>query len=308
MSSNFRILYRSSGEYKRITIAALFVLCGGSLIASFFLSFAHTIALVFLVLSLIASFLHPSWMMAGLFVYLPFHAFILKWIPQEFAGWGRYFVVLFIVFILLAMVWKQVSGQRAELVLSKKWFHCVVMALLTVVGLQLVLGYAQILIGTPLNDMLLPVVDVSTEYDARSFWDPDTRVFGTFGHFDQYAFFLVYFVLFGLAWLHEKGARRGDGKYLWIMLIATLPLLWFTYSVSAWVATLAGFFCITLLSHHGWLKREKQELRLLAIGTVSLFVASFTGILFGFDFGQGVIVLYLVLFIMMTTSQFMFEE
>jgi hypothetical protein len=303
MSSNFRTLYRLSDEYARIEIAALFVLYAGALIATIFLTPVQVALLLFLVLVLVLAFFRPSWLLGFTLVYLPFHAFLLKWLPLELAPVSDYIPELLIAFLIMGVIWKWVSGKRHELVLTKRWFARMATALTVVVIVQVLLSYGQFAIGELLGVFLLPADGILAIVDSASFWDPGTRVFGTFGHFEQLAFFFVFFILFATALLCEPSIKREVGRNLWTLLLILLPAFALTYSVPAWVSACVACLFITLVAHHGWLARKRVELRILGRGAAAVFVTSIIGFLLGVDFAHGSLVTLIFLILIVTVFQ-----
>jgi hypothetical protein len=144
-------------------------------------------------------------------------------------------------------------------------------ALLVVVAIQAVLGYSQALIGSPVDNFLLPSAtrslgEIQLTAGTVQFWDPGQRVFGTMGRYDQLGTFIALVLLLLVAWLYEHRTVSVSRRY-WLLLALALPVLALTYSRSAWFGFILGFLFIAI-----WAKRDNRVIQGSAIVTALLVV------------------------------------
>lgn len=138
-----------------------------------------------------------------------------------------------------------------------------VKGLIAIALLQAGLGYAQSIVGGPLDRFLLPserktLGSWQLTGGTVQFWDPGERVFGTLGRYDQLGAFLAMIVIFIAALLYARLPRDERGRNLLLaILVVLLPALILTYSRSAWFGAALGFLAIAL-----WIKRDGRVLAL----------------------------------------------
>lgn len=175
------------------------------------------------------------------------------------------FVLLFFVVVYLAP--------------PKAIIRTLVVTMMMIVAGQAALGYAQRVIGEPLDGFLLPsasrsIGDVTLTSGTTQFWDPGQRVFGTLGRYDQLGIFMAFFLLILVAALYERAVKDKEAIPSWVIVFVSIPALGLTYSRSAWFGFLLGFLFIAL-----WMKRDKRVLAVtIAVPIALLTYLSFTGL------------------------------
>jgi hypothetical protein len=140
---------------------------------------------------------------------------------------------------------------------SKEWVRRVIFGLFLVLGIQIILGYGQVLFGETVDTFLLPTEsrsfgEIQLVSGTVQFWDYGQRIFGTMGRYDRLGTFMAFMLLIGLAMLYEKKLRERYGWLGWGFLLA-LPALAFTYSRSSWFGFVLGALFIAL-----WARRDKR--------------------------------------------------
>jgi hypothetical protein len=162
---------------------------------------------------------------------------------------------------------------------TKKWAKAVLMALSAVLLIQVFLGAAQAVVGEQLDNFLLPgerrtVGEIQLTAGTVQFWDPGQRVFGTLGRYDQLGVFMAFILLILVAVLYEQATTEKDRLWIWLLLIASLPILALTYSRSAWFGFLLGFLFIGAL-----VKRDRRVIAAaILIPTLLLAYIGLTGL------------------------------
>ncbi len=154
-------------------------------------------------------------------------------------------------FILLFFITVQLSP-------TKKWAKFVVGSLAAILLVQVFLGAAQAVVGERLDTFLLPserrtVGEIQLTAGTVQFWDPGQRVFGTLGRYDQLGVFMAFVMLILVAVIYEKATDEKDRLWVWLLFIASLPILALTYSRSAWFGFVLGFLFIG-----AFIKRDKR--------------------------------------------------
>jgi hypothetical protein len=209
----------------------------------------------------------------------------------------------FVVVVLLALAsvivntvtpWIAILGLRqifrfillffvaAYLAPSKKFVRTLLITLMMIVVVQSVLGYAQRVIGTPLDTFLLPSAqrtlgDLQLTSGTTQFWDPGQRVFGTVGRYDQLGTFMAFFLIILVAFLYEGVLKKEEEIPAWAILLFSLPVLGLTYSRSAWFGFVLAFLFIAL-----YIKRDKRVMAVSVIVPMLLLgYLSFTGLVVG---------------------------
>lgn len=155
---------------------------------------------------------------------------------------------------------------------GRKWTQGVAKVLGGVVLLQIALAGAQVVVGRPMDTLLLPS-DRKTfgvyqlTGGTTQFWDPGERVFGTMGRYDQLGTFLALAGLAICALLYYRvwpEASRSSGYAVLLALVITLA---FTYSRSAWFGFVLGFLFIALV-----LRRDRTVLVAATLSMTALLV------------------------------------
>lgn len=159
---------------------------------------------------------------------------------------------------------------------SARWIRTMCGVMAAVVGLQVMLGLAQMIGGASVDAWLLPserrlVGGFSVTEGVTQFWDAGTRVFGTLGRYDQLGTWLALMLLVALAIRYEfpdhvRTARRIAGA----VLAAGVPLLIMTQSRSSWFGFLLGAGLIAIV-----LRRDQKAIA--AAGTAAVLLALFLG-------------------------------
>ena len=166
-----------------------------------------------------------------------------------------------------------------QLAPSKRWARIVLMALGAVLLFQVFLGAAQIVVGERLDTFLLPgerhtLGDIQLTAGTVQFWDPGQRVFGTLGRYDQLGTFMAFIMLMMVAVIYERATKDKDRLWVWLVLMASLPVLALTYSRSAWFGFLLGFLFIA-----AFIKRDKRVIAAtMIIPTLLLSYIALTGL------------------------------
>ncbi len=155
---------------------------------------------------------------------------------------------------------------------SKKLMKILILVMFTILAFQSGLGYAQRLIGEPLDAFLLPssarsIGDVQLTSGTAQFWDPGQRVFGTVGRYDQLGVFMAFFLLLLVAFLYERIINDKEIWPAWALLFLSVPVLGLTYSRSAWFGFLLGFLFIAIV-----LKKDKRVLMVAMLTPIVLAI------------------------------------
>lgn len=162
---------------------------------------------------------------------------------------------------------------------TKKWARIVLMLLGAVLLAQVFLGAAQAVIGERLDTFLLPgerrtIGDIQLTAGTVQFWDPGQRVFGTLGRYDQLGTFMAFVMLILVAAIYERVAPERDRAWIWLLLLASLPVLALTYSRSAWFGFVLGFLFIG-----AFMKRDKRVISaVVIIPSLLLLYIALTGL------------------------------
>ncbi|MDP2933098.1 MAG: hypothetical protein Q8N81_03110 [bacterium] len=154
------------------------------------------------------------------------------------------------------------------------------MVMFVMVLLQGIIGITQAVVGTPLDEFLIPserkfFESIQLTSGITQFWDPGSRVFATMGRYDQLGTFLTFFLLFALALLYERNLRQHH-RELWLVLAIGIPTLILTFSRASWFGFLLGFLLIGI-----WLARDQRVLMGFLI---------FLGMVFGYLAYSGIVV------------------
>lgn len=181
---------------------------------------------------------------------------------------------------------------------SKDIVRKLLVTMFIIVAVQSVLGYAQRVIGEPMDTLLLPSAQrtlgsLQLTSGTTQFWDPGARVFGTLGRYDQLGTFMAFFLILLVAFLYERALPKSEEMPAWLILCGAIPVLGFAYSRSAWFGFALAFFFIALI-----IKRDKRVLAATMIG-VSL--------MFGYLFISGLAVNKLIDYSSQTFSERFFE-
>lgn len=141
---------------------------------------------------------------------------------------------------------------------TKAWAKAVLTGLGIILLVQVCLGGAQAVIGERIDAFFLPgelrtAGEIQLTAGTVQFWDPGQRVFGTMGRYDQLGTFMAFVMLILVAVIYERSAPEKDRIWLWLLLLASLPILALTYSRSAWFGFLLGFLFIGAV-----IKRDKR--------------------------------------------------
>lgn len=108
---NFRETYRISDEYTRVALASLFILVGGGLLASIFLSATLVLGSLLAIITVWVTFFRPRWSLGFLLLYLPFEPFLLKWVPDDLYLYARYFSECLVYLLVISTIWKIITGK-----------------------------------------------------------------------------------------------------------------------------------------------------------------------------------------------------
>ncbi|MBU0614053.1 O-antigen ligase family protein [Patescibacteria group bacterium] len=135
---------------------------------------------------------------------------------------------------------------------SKQWVKTVLFGLFIILGIQVILGASQFVIGERLDIFLFPsegrtIGEIQITSAQEQFWDYGQRVFGTLGRYDRLGTFMAFFMLIIAGLLYQPDARQKYGRFLMPLLIAGLPVLALTYSRSAWFGFVLGFLFISVV-------------------------------------------------------------
>lgn len=166
------------------------------------------------------------------------------------------FVVLFFIVVYLAP--------------TKDVVRKLLVAMSIIVAIQAGLGYAQRVIGEPLDTFLLPSAQrtlggLQLTSGTTQFWDPGQRVFGTLGRYDQLGTFMAFFLIILVAFLYERSLSSSEELPAWSILLFSLPVVGLAYSRSAWFGFALAFFFIALI-----IKRDKRVLAASVVGAIFL--------------------------------------
>ncbi len=166
------------------------------------------------------------------------------------------FVLLFFIVVYLAP--------------SKNIVRKLLITMSIVVAIQAGLGYAQRVIGEPLDSFLLPSAQrtlggLQLTSGTTEFWDPGQRVFGTLGRYDQLGTFMAFFLVLLVAFLYERSLSPSEELPAWAILLFSLPVVGLAYSRSAWFGFALAFFFIALI-----IKRDKRVLAASVAGGIFL--------------------------------------
>ncbi|MBI2645397.1 O-antigen ligase family protein [Candidatus Uhrbacteria bacterium] len=167
--------------------------------------------------------------------------------PLEVSVLGARQIIRFVLLFFVAFVFLR------EHFWIKKFF--VLMAV--VVVLESSIGIAQALSGGALDALLVPAgPKFFNEYQlttgTNQFWEEGQRIFATMGRYDQLGTFLVFFLLFLLAYAYE-GKNPSIKKYGYIVFLLALPALLLTYSRASWFGFFLGMFLISVV-----LKKDRR--------------------------------------------------
>lgn len=167
------------------------------------------------------------------------------------------FVLLFFIVVYLAP--------------SKQWMRNLVVTMLVIVAMQAGLGYAQRIIGEPLDMFLIPSAqrtlgDLQLTAGTNQFWDYGQRVFGTLGRYDQLGTFMAFFLVLLVAFLYERVVPKQYESWALGLLAFAIPVLGMAYSRSAWFGFALAFFFIAL-----YVKRDKRVLAALVVSVMLVF-------------------------------------
>lgn len=159
---------------------------------------------------------------------------------------------------------------------TKRWAKIVVAGLAAILLVQIFLGAAQAVIGERLDTFLLPseqhtVGEIQLTAGTVQFWDPGQRVFGTMGRYDQLGAFMAFVMLLLVAALYEKIGDERQRVWLWLGVLAALPVLALTYSRSAWFGFLIGFLFIG-----AFMKRDKRVITAAVV--IPLLLLTYIGV------------------------------
>lgn len=178
---------------------------------------------------------------------LPFILFILvllastliNAVPAVIATLGTRQIIRFILLYFVTV----------QLAPSFEWRRYLVKGLLLIAGFQISLGLAQFIVGTPLDEFLLPAErrtfgELQLTTGTAQFWDPGARIFGTMGRYDQLGTFLAMILILVVAYLYEQKLEEGERSRWLIFLILGLVALALTFSRSAWFGFLLGSLLI----------------------------------------------------------------
>ncbi len=162
------------------------------------------------------------------------------------------FVLLFFIVVYLAP--------------PKNVVRKLLVAMFVIVTIQAALGYAQRVIGEPLDTFLLPSAQrtlgsLQLTSGTTEFWDPGERVFGTLGRYDQLGTFMAFFLILLVALLYERVLAKHEETPAWFILLFSIPVVGLAYSRSAWFGFALAFFFIALV-----IKRDKRVFVATLIG------------------------------------------
>lgn len=162
---------------------------------------------------------------------------------------------------------------------TKTWARIVLIALALVLFVQVFLGAAQSIVGERLDTFLLPgerrtIGEIQLTAGTVQFWDPGQRVFGTMGRYDQLGAFMAFIMLILVAVIYERSINEKNRLMIWLLLLASMPILALTYSRSAWFGFLLGFLFIGAL-----IKRDRRVIAaVVLIPTLLLSYIGLTGL------------------------------
>lgn len=183
----------------------------------------------------------------GLFVFIVLSSALINLLPPMEALLGMRQIFRFmLVFFIGVMLYP-----------SKEYIKNLTIIMFAVVLFQAALALIQSLIGTPLDQFLLPAQtrtfgDITITSGVVQFWDPGSRVFATLGRYDKLGNFLYFFLLIGVGLLYHPKVKQYR-KELMLVFTIGLPALLLTYSRASWFAFLIGFLFI------GWyIMRDKR--------------------------------------------------
>lgn len=163
------------------------------------------------------------------------------------------FVLLFFIVVYLAP--------------PKDMVRKLLVTMFIIVAIQAGLGYAQRVIGEPVDAFLLPSAQrtlgsLQLTSGTTQFWDPGARVFGTLGRYDQLGTFMAFFLILLVAFLYERAVSKEEEMPAWLILFVSIPVVGFAYSRSAWFGFALAFFFIALVM--------KRDRRVFAASIVAL--------------------------------------
>ncbi len=159
----------------------------------------------------------------------------------------------------------------AYLAPSKAVIKKLLTIMFVIVAIQAGLGYAQRVIGEPLDLFLIPssqhtLGSLQLTSGTTQFWDPGERVFGTLGRYDQLGTFMAFFLILLVALLYERVIEKHRELPAWLILFFSIPVVGLAYSRSAWFGFAFAFFFIAL-----WVKRDKRVFLATGIGALMIF-------------------------------------
>ena len=199
---------------------------------------------------------------------------IVSWIynvtPVSVAVLGIRQIIRFILLFLAVLVLQP----------SQRFMQRVLVTVGLVAGFEAVLALAQVVIGSTLDEILLPsqrhfFEDVQLTTGTAQFWESGQRVFGTLGRYDQLGNFLCFVLLFLLAAWYEL---RSKISWRWFAAAGVLggAALVMTYSRAAWFGCILGVGLISLM-----IKRDRWVMGLVGVGLIAIggYIAYFSAIL-----------------------------
>ncbi len=198
--------------------------------------------------------------------------------PLDIAFCVVLFLALTSVLINTLSPWVAILGLRqifrfvllffivAYLAPPKDLVRKLLITMFVIVAIQATLGYAQRVIGEPMDTLLLPSAQrtlgsLQLTSGTTQFWDPGERVFGTLGRYDQLGTFMAFFLILIVAFLYERALSKPEETPAWCILFFSIPVVGLAYSRSAWFGFALAFFFIALV-----IKRDKRVFVATAIG------------------------------------------
>ncbi|HVP37451.1 MAG TPA: hypothetical protein VMT04_10685 [Terriglobales bacterium] len=176
----------------------------------------------------------------------------------------RYYILYFVV---------------VNLELDREFSKKLIKGLIIIVLIQFVLGFAQVLIGSPLNKILLPRPSTLTVGSYSKEWlllrglrENGYLAFGTFG--DPVNLGLFIFAIF-VSILGTRFVWRKPIKKLWLFFIASFLTLLFTYSVGLIFALFVGLLFITIIKRKWTLVLSSSIIVLSFFLILTFFPADF---------------------------------
>jgi len=165
---------------------------------------------------------------------------------------------------------------------TKKWIRVTFGALFVVLGIQVLLGLSQAVVGQPLDSFLLPTArrtygEITLTEGTVQFWDPGQRVFGTLGRYDRLGTFMAVLMLIIVSLLYEPKLCKKYGHVFGPLFVVALPALALTYSRSAWFGFIFGALFIAL-----WAKRDMRIAWVTGLAGVAIALyLAFSGLVVG---------------------------